>query len=214
MALTQSEVHDYLIWRAYRAQELLKRPEVKALWERRKPRNREEAVLLQEIQEGLDAREQILLENLSLVYEVAHRYRLQARTAGVPLEELVQQGALGFLEALDRFDPRSGHRLSTWVYYQIRWRIQQTLQGCRPHLSLDEEHPDTGIPYGDTVAAKGPGPAETAERKALKAWWNQAVPGLLELVESGDTPNEAASRLGTSLKRLKKELGEEAALWV
>jgi len=215
VAMTQNEAHDYLLWKAYRAQELLKRPEVKALWERGKPQNREEALLLQEIREGLEAREEVLLENMRLVYNVARRYQNHARGVGIPFEDLVQQGTLGFLEALDRFNPGTGYRLSTWVYHHVRWRIQQLLaQRRRLHASLDEELPDREILYGDTFAAEGPTPEELAEEKAFREWWDRNAPGLVELVESGESPGRAAKRLGTSLARLRKTLGEEARFWV
>jgi RNA polymerase sigma factor (sigma-70 family) len=213
--MTQNEAHDYLLWKAYRAQELLKRPEVKALWERGKPQNREEALLLQEIREGLEAREEVLLENMRLVYNIARRYQNHARGVGIPFEDLVQQGTMGFLEALDRFNPSTGYRLSTWVYHQVRWRIQQLLAQRRwLQASLDEELPDKEILYGDTLAAKGPTPEELAEEKAFREWWDQNAPGLVALVESGESPRMAAKRLGTSLARLRKTLGEEAMFWV
>jgi len=212
--MTQNEAHDYLLWKAYRAQELLKRPEVKALWERGKPENREEALLLQEIREGLEAREEVLLENMRLVYNVARRYQNHARGVGIPFEDLVQQGTLGFLEALDRFNPGTGYRLSTWVYHHVRWRIQQLLaQRRRLHASLDEELPDREILYGDTFAADGPTPEELAEEKVFREWWDRNAPGLVELVEGGESPSRAAKRLGTSLERLRKTLGEEARFW-
>jgi len=214
VAMTQNEAHDYLLWKAYRARELLKRPEVKALWERGKPQNREEALLLQEIREGLEARKEVLLENMRLVYNVARRYQNHARGVGIPFEDLVQQGALGFLEALDRFDPGTGYRLSTWVYHHVRWRIQQLLaQRRRLHASLDEELPDREILYGDTFATEGPTPEELAEEKAFREWWDRNAPGLVELVEGGESPSRAAKRLGTSLARLRETLGEEARFW-
>jgi RNA polymerase sigma factor (sigma-70 family) len=215
VAMTHNEAHDYLLWKAYQAQELLKRPEVKALWERGKPQNREEALLLQEIREGLEAREEVLLENMRLVYDVARRYQNHARGVGIPFEDLVQQGTLGFLEALDRFNPGTGYRLSTWVYHHVRWRIQQLLaQRRRLHASLDGELPDKEILYGDTFAAEGPTPEELAEEKAFREWWDRNAPGLVELVEGGESPGRAAKRLGTSLERLRKTLGEEARSWV
>jgi RNA polymerase sigma-32 factor len=54
--------------------------------------------------------------NMPLVRQVASRFKRM----GLPLEDLHQEGALGLMEAIRRFDPERGLRLSTYAPYWIR----------------------------------------------------------------------------------------------
>jgi RNA polymerase primary sigma factor len=51
-----------------------------------------------------DARREIAASKLRLVRAIASRYR----TMGVPVEDLVQEGTVGLVEAIERYDPRRG----------------------------------------------------------------------------------------------------------
>lgn len=58
---------------------------------------------------------------LPFVTAIAFEYRLW----GVPLEDVVQQGCIGLLKAVDRFDPSKDCRLSTYSAYWIRAEIRE-----------------------------------------------------------------------------------------
>lgn len=80
----------------------------------------EEAELLQRAQAGdEDARNRLVESNLRLVLSVARRY---ARP-GLPLEDLVQEGALGLIKAINHFDTSRGLRFSTYAIHWIRQAI-------------------------------------------------------------------------------------------
>lgn len=66
------------------------------------------------------ARETLIQSLLGLVYAIASRY-----TQLAPLEDLIQEGAIGLIEGIDRFDPDRGHRLSTYAYPWINKRIRE-----------------------------------------------------------------------------------------
>lgn len=66
------------------------------------------------------ARNAMVNANLRLVVKMADRYR---RREGLPLADLVQEGNLGLLRAVDRFDPRRGFRFSTYGTWWIRHAI-------------------------------------------------------------------------------------------
>ena len=71
------------------------------------------------IQKGEVAYQDFLNSNLRLVVSIAGKYRER----GLPLLDLIQEGNLGLMRAIDKFDPRLGYKFST---YATRW-IQQGL---------------------------------------------------------------------------------------
>ena len=64
----------------------------------------------------LGARRRVLDANLRHVVALALRYR----KLGLPVSDLVAQGSLGLMQALDRFDPARGLRLATYANHWIR----------------------------------------------------------------------------------------------
>jgi RNA polymerase primary sigma factor len=79
----------------------------------------EHNVLLEIAEMGEEARQQLILANTRLVVSIAKTY--QGR--GLPLADLIQEGNLGLLKAVDRFDPQRGVRLSTYATWWIRQSI-------------------------------------------------------------------------------------------
>jgi len=69
------------------------------------------------------ARDQLVTSSLGLVRSVASRYR----DLGLPFDDLVQEGALGLLEAIDHFDPDRGACFETYCRFRIRRAIRNAL---------------------------------------------------------------------------------------
>jgi len=83
----------------------------------------EQARLQRWIAEGAQAREQLITANFRLVVSVAKRYA----GLGVSLPDLIQEGNIGLIRAVEKFDPKRGYKLSTYATWWIRQAITRAL---------------------------------------------------------------------------------------
>ncbi len=72
---------------------------------------------------GEAAAKQLTERNLRLVVSVARRYNGR----GVPLADLIEEGNIGLMTAVERFDYRKGYRLSTYATWWIRQRVARAV---------------------------------------------------------------------------------------
>src|SRR5262245_7189546 len=87
--------------------------------------SQEEAALIRRAQAGDDrARARLVQLNMRLVYSIARRYRCRSLT----LEDLAQEGIIGLLVAIDRFDFTQGCRLGTYASPWIRQSIARAIE--------------------------------------------------------------------------------------
>ncbi len=84
----------------------------------------EEIQLAARIKRGDDeAREQMIKANLRLVVKIAKDYD----HLGLPLLDLINEGNIGLMKAVERFDPAKGAKLSTYSSWWIRQQIRRAL---------------------------------------------------------------------------------------
>ena len=99
----------------------------------------EEKVLARQIETGekqtvQSAKDKLVKHNLRLVVSIAKKYI----NRGVPFLDLVQEGNIGLLKAIDRFDYRRGYRLSTYASWWIKQSIIRTISEQSRTVRLPE----------------------------------------------------------------------------
>jgi RNA polymerase primary sigma factor len=128
----------------------------------------DEVRLAKRIERGdLSAKERMIESNMGLVYALAGHYRGR----GVPFDDLVQEGVVGLIRAVERFDHRRGRRFSTYAAWWIRHSFMDALDKARPiripaaaarqraqrdlprvTASLDEPIGEDGTPLYEVIA--------------------------------------------------------------
>jgi len=84
----------------------------------------EEVTLARRVRQGdFLARQKMIERNLRLVVNIAKHYL----NRGIPLLDLVEEGNLGLIHALEKFDPERGFRFSTYATWWIRQNIERAI---------------------------------------------------------------------------------------
>src|ERR671927_772907 len=135
----------------------------------------EEKELAYRIEDGdSEARDRMVRANLRLVVNIARGYSGK----GLGLQDLIEEGNLGLLRAVEGFDPAMGTRFSTYASYWIKQSIKRAL-----------------INTGKTIRI----PAYMVE---LLSKWRRATARLTEELGRSPTPEEVARILGLAKKKL------------
>ncbi|HIQ05365.1 MAG TPA: sigma-70 family RNA polymerase sigma factor, partial [Anaerolineae bacterium] len=84
------------------------------------------------VEAGQKARERLIQANTRLVVSIAKRYR----GLGVPFSDLIQEGNIGLIRAVERFDPSRGNRFSTYATWWIRQAIVRAVSNLGRTIRL------------------------------------------------------------------------------
>ena len=120
------------------------------------------------------ARDRMVRANLRLVVNIARGYTGK----GLSLQDLIEEGNLGLLRAVEGFDPAMGTRFSTYASYWIKQSIKRALINCAKTIRI---------------------PAYMVE---LLSKWRRASARLTEELGRTPTPEEVGRVLGLQKKKL------------
>jgi RNA polymerase primary sigma factor len=88
--------------------------------------------LRRQLREGEDATTRFVHSNLRLVVSIAKKYQ----SSGLPLLDLVQEGNLGLMHAVEKFDARKGFKFSTYATWWIRQAITRGVANSAATIRL------------------------------------------------------------------------------
>ena len=114
----------------------------------------QEQILAQAARQGdTEAREQLIHAHLLMVVNIARQYQ----RPDVEMLDLIQEGNIGLIKAVDMFDPAKGNRLSTLARFWVEKYILRFLRDEQEEIiSLDTEISESGetLLLSDTIADK------------------------------------------------------------
>ncbi len=171
--------------------------DAKEILENNPPEDEQERAELEEkLRRSLKARETLIVSNGRLVISIANRYTGH----GLTLAEVSQEGVLGLIRAIDKFDADRGVRLSTYASYWIRQSVSRAVAVQTRTIRLPVHKVDR---LG-------------AVKKATNQLTQQLgrAPEMAELAEAlGDTPAQIEALLcdGQETLSLENPVGDDGA---
>ena len=157
---------------------------------------KEEIELSKRVKKGdRHARERMIRSNLRLVINIAKRYG----HLGIPLMDLIEEGNMGLMKAVEKFNPRKGYRFSTYAAWWIRQSITR---------SIAEQGKMIRVPvYINELMTKWKKVSERLSHKLRRLPTNEEVAKKMRLRR--DKAEQISAWLSVKTSSLESPIGEE-----
>ncbi|MDW8403875.1 RNA polymerase sigma factor RpoD [Chloroflexus sp.] len=139
---------------------------------------RERFELERAVQQGQDARHHLIQANLRLVVSIAKKYT----SYGLTMMDLVQEGNIGLMRAVEKFDYKKGHKFSTYATWWIRQAITRAIADQSRTIRLP-------VHMGEAISQV----KRTSHR-------------LQQTMQREPTPEEIANAMGISAGKVRRTL--------
>jgi RNA polymerase primary sigma factor len=144
--------------------------------------------------DAVKARQKLTESNLRLVVYIAKKQKGH----NIPLEDLIQEGNLGLLKAIDKFDWKKGFRFSTYATWWIKQAISQYVLKRKKIIRL-------------------PAHAVSAQKKLIEAsdafkelkGYGPTSEELSELIDVSETVVKATMQSGKNIVSLQQQIGDD-----
>jgi RNA polymerase primary sigma factor len=141
------------------------------------------------------ARQKLTESNLRLVVYIAKKHKGH----NIPLEDLIQEGNLGLLKAIDKFDWKKGFRFSTYATWWIKQAISQYVLKRKKIIRL-------------------PAHAASAQKKLIEAsdsfkemmGYGPTSEELSEMIDVSETVVKATMQSGKNIVSLQQQIGDDS----
>jgi RNA polymerase primary sigma factor len=165
--------------------------------------HQEEIDLSKRVKRGDNAaRKRLIEKNLKLVVSIAKK----SRGLGLSFEDLIQEGNIGLMKAVEKFDPDRGFRFSTYATWWIRQAVQRAVadkgRTIRVPVRIGDKMREMARTYNELWAEMQRAPSD--EMVAERLGWSvegirevkDAMPGATTSLNQPLTSEEGSSELG------------------